>query len=73
MAVLQAMAVLIAAVSWGLYVPCEYAMKWRILCSGECNIRVDLLLIYPLLLGLSIAALLGAAWGLRRRAPAPRA
>jgi hypothetical protein len=25
-----------------------------VLCSGECNIRVDLLLIYPILLVLSI-------------------
>jgi hypothetical protein len=31
-------------------------MKWRILCSGECNIRVDLLLIYPALVVLSILA-----------------
>jgi hypothetical protein len=33
-------------------------MKLRVLCSGECNIRVDLLLFYPLLLGLSVAALI---------------
>jgi hypothetical protein len=29
-------------------------MKLRILCSGECNIRVDLLLFYPLLLVLTV-------------------
>ena len=32
-------------------------MKLRILCSGECNIRVDLLLIYPFLLLVSLAAI----------------
>ena len=47
---------LAAAVAWLLYLPYEYAMKLRILCSGECNIRVDLLLIYPALLLLSLAA-----------------
>ncbi len=49
-------AVLAAAVLWLCYVPYEYGMKLRILCSGECNIRVDLLLIYPLLVCASCAA-----------------
>ena len=40
---------------YGLY---EYLMKRRILCSGECNIRVDLLLIYPVLLVISIASII---------------
>ena len=31
-------------------------MQIRVLCSGECNIRVDLLLIYPILLVYSIAS-----------------
>jgi hypothetical protein len=32
-------------------------MKQRWLCSGECNIRIDLLLIYPVLvIGLAAAA-----------------
>ena len=38
--------VLVAAIAWLLYVPYEYGMKWRVLCSGECNIRVDLLVVY---------------------------
>lgn len=29
----------------------------RILCSGECNIRVDLLVIYPVLVVASVSAL----------------
>ncbi|HZN97487.1 MAG TPA: hypothetical protein VFB61_07160 [Gemmatimonadales bacterium] len=42
-------------VVWLLYALYETGMKQRWLCSGECNIRVDLLLIYPVLL-LSLAA-----------------
>jgi hypothetical protein len=48
--------VLVAAVAWFCYLPYEWGMKLRILCSGECNIRVDLLLIYPFLLVVSLAA-----------------
>ncbi|HEY6437222.1 MAG TPA: hypothetical protein VIY47_11585, partial [Ignavibacteriaceae bacterium] len=40
----------ITAIVWFLYSIYEYGMYLRILCSGECNIRVDLLLIYPILL-----------------------
>ena len=40
---------------YGVY---EYLIKFRILCSGDCNIRVDLLVIYPVLIGISIIALL---------------
>jgi hypothetical protein len=31
-------------------------MKARILCSGECNIRVDLLILYPVMAALTLAA-----------------
>jgi len=37
-------------VAWLLYAAYETGMHQRWLCSGECNIRVDLLLIAPLLL-----------------------
>jgi glycerol-3-phosphate acyltransferase PlsY len=50
--------VLLAGLLWLVYMPYEYAMKLRILCSGECNIRVDLLLIYPLLLAISAIAII---------------
>ena len=46
----------VAAGLWTLYAIYESLMKARILCSGECNIRVDLLLIYPVLWILSIIA-----------------
>ncbi len=48
---------LVAALAWLAYFPYEQAMKMRVLCSGECNIRVDLLLFYPLLAVLSVLAL----------------
>jgi hypothetical protein len=33
-------------------------MQIRVLCSGKCNIRVDLLLIYPVLSALTLASLM---------------
>ena len=47
----------IAAAAWLLYAVYEYGIKARVLCSGECNIRVDLLLIHPALILGSIVAL----------------
>ena len=42
---------------WAVYALYESAIKLHILCSDECNIRIDLLLIYPLLLIISTIAL----------------
>jgi len=53
-----------AGVLWVLYAVYETGMQRRWLCSGECNIRVDLLLIYPALLIALIAAVVSI---LRRR------
>ncbi|HET6341701.1 MAG TPA: hypothetical protein VFG78_05905 [Gemmatimonadota bacterium] len=61
---------LVAALLWALYVPYELAMKHRILCSGECNIRIDLLVIYPLLIVTSALAVVMAVRA-GRRASAP--
>jgi hypothetical protein len=36
-------------------------MKWRVLCAGECNIRVDLLALYPALVVLSVLAAVSGA------------
>jgi hypothetical protein len=52
--------VLATAVAWLLYALYEYGMKRRWLCTGECNIRVDLLLLYPLLVVLTVAAAVAA-------------
>jgi hypothetical protein len=47
---------LITAILWVGYAIYESLMKARVLCSGECNIRVDLLLLSPLLWILTIVA-----------------
>jgi len=60
--------VLAASLAWFAYFPYEQAMKMRILCSGECNIRVDLLLFYPLLLLVSALAIYAYATSGRARA-----
>jgi hypothetical protein len=57
-----------AGVLWVLYALYETGMQQRWLCSGECNIRIDLFLIYPVLL-LSVAA---AGLSLVRGARKPR-
>lgn len=49
-----------AGIAWAVYLVYEYSLKLRILCSGECNIRVDLLLIAPVLLLMSFVALIAA-------------
>lgn len=49
--------VLLTALAWLAYFPYELAMKLRILCSGECNIRIDLLLFYPVLALLSLISI----------------
>ena len=54
----------LAWVAYGVY---EYLMYRRVLCSGECNIRVDLLLIYPLLLGGTLWYVASAIRAKRRR------
>jgi hypothetical protein len=50
----------ISALGWLLYCGYETLMKARVLCSGECNIRVDLLLIYPALAAFTVASLVTA-------------
>jgi len=57
-----------AGVVWLLYALYEFGMKQRWLCTGECNIRIDLLAIYPALL----IALLAAAVSLLRGPPDTR-
>jgi hypothetical protein len=49
--------VLMAAIVWLLYAVYEELHLLRIVCSGECNMRIDLLPIYPILLVMSIGAL----------------
>lgn len=48
---------LITAFLWAIYGAYEYLMYMRVLCSGECNIRVDLLAIAPILFFFTLLAL----------------
>ena len=48
--------VIAAGVLWLFYGLYEFGMQQRLLCSGECNIRIDLLLIHPVLLLALVAA-----------------
>ena len=57
----------VAAAVWLLYLPYEYSMKLRLLCTGECNIRVDLLILYPLLALLSALGIIAFLWSVARR------
>lgn len=58
-------AAVVAGVIWVLYAVYELGMKQRWLCTGECNIRVDLLLVYPLLLAFTAVAAVSLIRGLR--------
>jgi hypothetical protein len=55
------------AVLWLLYGVYEYGMKFRLLCSGECNIRIDLLVIYPVLLVAAILASVAVTLAVAKR------
>ena len=44
-----------AGMTWLVYALYELGMKRRWLCGGECDIRIDLLAIYPVLLVVLIA------------------
>jgi hypothetical protein len=57
---------IVVGVTWLLYAAYETAMRLRWLCSGECDIRVDLLLIYPLLLAATVVGMVSL---LRARRP----
>jgi hypothetical protein len=55
--------VLGAGMAWFVYGLYELGMQARILCSGECNIRIDLLVIHPLLLVLTLVGVVNAVLG----------
>ena len=43
---------------WIVYGVYEFLMQIRVLCSDECNVRVDFLVIYPVLSALTLASLM---------------
>jgi len=59
--------VLVAALAWVAYFAYELGIRLRVLCTGECNIRVDLLVFYPVLIVLSIWAVVAILRVPRRR------
>ena len=54
---------------WVLYAAYETGMHQRWFCSGECNIRIDLLAIYPALLIGSLMALISLLRGPKKPRP----
>jgi hypothetical protein len=61
----------VVGIIWLLYALYETGMKRRWLCTGECNIRIDLLLIYPVLAVTLVAVALSVVWP--RSTPRPPA
>lgn len=53
----RALSAAVATLLWLAYGVYETLMLMRVLCTGDCNIRVDLLLFYPVLLVVSLVAL----------------
>jgi hypothetical protein len=63
-------AVLVAALCWAGYATLETLNRARITCSGECNIRIDLLVIYPALWIVSLLAIVLLFFPRKRRGAA---
>ena len=63
---------LLLSATWLSYAGYEFLMFTRVLCTGECNIRVDLLLIYPVLALVTLLGLGCALWQVARRRRADR-
>jgi hypothetical protein len=62
------LSIAVVAMAWLAYAAYETAMRLRWLCTGECNIRVDLLVIYPVLLVISgVAVLSFVRWTVQQR------
>lgn len=59
--------VLAAALLWTVYSLYELGIWNGLFCDQDCNIRVDLLAIYPLLAVISGLAILRIFWAIYRR------
>jgi hypothetical protein len=58
-----------AAIAWTLYAAYEEAMTLHLLCPRGCNIGLDLILVYPVLIALSIAGLVAGLHSRRSAQP----
>jgi hypothetical protein len=50
-------AAILAAILWPLYALYEFLIAYGVLCDAKCNIRVDVILFWPLLLIVSVIGL----------------
>jgi len=50
--------VLYTALLWAAYLIYELGIYYALFCDEDCNIRIDLLAIYPLLVAMSLAAVI---------------
>jgi len=55
-------ALMVAAICWWLYLVYECLIFFKVICSGDCSIRVDLLVIYPLLAVISATGVFYHLW-----------
>lgn len=60
---------LVAGLAWLVYFAYELMLFHGLICPEGCNIRIELLLIYPMLLSLSLRALWALGKHLRRKSP----
>jgi hypothetical protein len=56
---------LTTTILWSLYTLYELYMHFK--CTGECNIRIDLLAMYPLLTGFTLVTLITLALRSRKK------
>lgn len=47
----------VVSLMWLIYAIYESLMAGRVLCSGECSIRVDLVVLVPIMLGVTAGAI----------------
>jgi len=57
----------VAATMWSLYAIYECAVKRGWLCSGDCSIRLDLVLLFPAMAAVSLSAAFAAVAAILRR------
>lgn len=57
----------VVAVVWLLYFLYETSIRLRLICSRECDVRLDLLVIYPVLACISLVGLFPSSVSMWRR------
>jgi len=57
----------VVAVVWLLYFLYETSIRFQLICSRECDVRLDLLVIYPVLACISLVGLIPISVSMWRR------